>query len=156
MGPFGDPGPNFLNVFWLPERFPKNDDFSSSPKSSKNAESIGPCTPKVGFWIKSDNFWHPFLHRCFNVFRKWQKCEISEEYNAKRGSEPSKTFDFGIDFSYKFFVFSNPPPRGRFSTVKVPGYTQKGDFGAIRDFPGRRKRFLGAAFLSKNADSKYR
>ena len=32
-------------------------------------------------------------------FQKIQKCEISEEYNAKRGSEPSKTFDFRIDFS---------------------------------------------------------
>ena len=38
-----------------------------------------------------------FFHYFFNICRKWQKCEISEAYNAKRGSEPSKTFDFHID-----------------------------------------------------------
>ena len=32
----------------------------------------------------------------------WNK---SEEYNAKRGSEPSKTFDFRIDFGLIFNVF---------------------------------------------------
>ena len=63
------------------------------------AESIDPWAPKVAFWIKEHDFGPPFWHRFFDFFRKWQKCEISEEYNAKRGSEPSKTFDFRMDFS---------------------------------------------------------
>ena len=64
-------------------------------------------------------------------FRKWQKCEISEEYNAKRGSEPSKTFDFRIEFSIHFNVFSEPPSRDHFWKVQAPMYAQKSDFGPI-------------------------
>ena len=74
------------------------------------AESIDPWAPKVAFSIKIHDFWAPFWHRFFDFFRKWQKCEISEEYNAKRGSEPSKTMYFCIDFSSNFHVFSNPLP----------------------------------------------
>ena len=48
-----------------------------------------------------------FLHRILNICRKWQKCEISEEYNAKRASKPSKTFDFHINFSSTVHVFPN-------------------------------------------------
>ena len=44
-------------------------------------------------------------------FRKWRKCEINEEYNAKRGSEPSKSIDFCIVFSLNFHVFPNPSRR---------------------------------------------
>ena len=45
-----------------------------------------------------------------NVFQKWRKCEISEDYNAKRGSEPSKSSDVCIDFSLNFHVFPNTLP----------------------------------------------
>ena len=102
-------------------------------------ESIDPWAPKVAFWTKNHNFWAPFWHRFFDFLRKGRKCKISEEYNAKRGSGPSNFMDFGIDFAWYFRVFSKPAPRGHFSRVKVPVYTQKYDFGAIRDFPGRRK-----------------
>ena len=101
--------------------------------------SIEPLAPKDRFFIKKCDLWHPFLHRFLDFFRKWRKCEISEEYNAKRGSEPSKTSHFRIDFSLNFHVFSEPPPRLHFLTVKVPVYNQKYDFGAIRDYRGRRK-----------------
>ena len=43
----------------------------------------------------------------FSFFQKWRKCEISEEYNAKRGSEPSKSSHSGIDFSLIFMFFPN-------------------------------------------------
>ena len=109
-------------------------------------ESIDHWAPKVAFWIKIHDFWSPFWHRLFHFFRKGRKCEISEEYNAKRGSEPSKTFDFGIDFSFNFHDFSEPPPRGHFSRVKVPVYAHKYDFGPIFDCPGVPETARGAAF----------
>ena len=130
---------DFYRFFDDPERPRKNNDFSNPQKSTKMAESIDPGAPKVGFWSKNLYFWAPFWHRFFDFFRKRRKCVISEEYNAKRGSEPSKTFDFCIDFSCNFHVFSEPPPRGHFSRVKVPVVPQKCDFGAIFDFPGPRK-----------------
>ena len=109
------------------------------------AESIDPWAPKVAFWIKIHDFWALFWYRFFTFFRKWQKCEISEEYNAKRGSEPSKIFDFRIDVSLTFHVFSEPPPRGHFSRVKVPVYTQKSAPG--RGSPPRRGRvWIGKLF----------
>ena len=40
-------------------------------------ESIGPWVPRSRFWTKKRDFWHPFLHRFFYFFRKWQKCETS-------------------------------------------------------------------------------
>ena len=57
------------------------------------------------FW---HGFWHnfgAFFNQTFNFFREWRKCVISEEYNTKRASEPSKTFDFRIDFSSNVHVF---------------------------------------------------
>ena len=71
-------------------------------------ESIDHWAPKVAFWIKIHDFWSPFWHRLFHFFRKGRKCEISEEYNAKRGSEASKTFDFRIVFSLFSCFCSNP------------------------------------------------
>ena len=68
-----------------------------------------------------------------------RKCVISEEYNAKRGSEPSKTFDFRFGFSLNFHVFSEPPSRSHFWRVQAPTYPQKCVFGPIFDFPGIRK-----------------
>ena len=100
------------------------------------AQSIDPWSPKVKLSSKNLYFWAPFWHRFFDLFfQKWRKCEISEEYNAKRGSEPSKTFDFRIVFSLNFHVFSEPPSRDHFWRVQAPIYAQTCDFGAILD-PG--------------------
>ena len=84
------------------------------------AESIDPGAPKVGFFNKNLYFWAPFWHRFFDFFRKRRKCVISEEYNAKRGSEPSKTCEFRIDFSYFFDVFPNSLPETIFRGSKRP------------------------------------
>ena len=62
---------------------------------------------------------------------------MSEEYNAQRGSEPSKIMDFRIDFPLNFHVFSEPPSQRAFSRVKVPVYNQNYDLGAIRDWPSK-------------------
>ena len=114
-------------------------------------ESIDHWAPKVAFWIKIHDFWSPFWHRLFHFFRKGRKCEISEEYNAKRGSEPSKTFDFRIDVSLKFDVFSELTPRHNFSRVKVPVYAHKYDFGPTFAFPATPKTTLGATFSVQQA-----
>ena len=105
---------DFYRFFNDPKRHRKNNDFSNPQKSTKIAESIDPGAPKVCFWSKNLYFWAPFWHRFFDFFRKRRKCVISEEYNAKRGSEPSKTFDFRIVFSLNFHVFSEPPSRDHF------------------------------------------
>ena len=69
--------------------------------------------------IKNDNFWPPFWHRFFDLFRKSKKCEISEVYNAKRGSEPSKTCHFRIVFFHRnFIVFPKPLPESIFRGSK--------------------------------------
>ena len=70
-------------------------------------ESIDHWALKVAFWIKIHDFWVPFWYRFFNFFRKGRKCKISEEYNAKRGSEPSKTIDFRIEFHLILMFFPN-------------------------------------------------
>ena len=119
------------------------------------AESIDPCAPKVAFWTKKHDFRHPFSHRFFGFFRKWQKCEINEEYNAKRGSEPLKTFDFRIDFSCNFNTFSKLTPRHHFSRVKVPVYAHKYDFWLIFDCPKVPKTTLGATFSAQEAPKRW-
>ena len=106
---------------------------------------------KDHFLTKKEDFWVPFLHHFFDFFRKWRKCEISEEYNAKRGSEPSKTSHFRIDFSLNFHVFSKTPSRGHFWRAQAPVYTQKYDFGAIYDFPRVPKLALGTTFSTNKA-----
>ena len=54
-------------------------------QSTRGRQSLGFGTKKLPFNIN--------IGIEFPFFPKLQKCEISEEYNAKRGSEPSKTFD---------------------------------------------------------------
>ena len=88
-----------------------------------------------------------FFHRILNICRKLQKCEISEEYNAKRASKPSKTFDFHINFSFKVHVFQMPtktlflfafwPPKG---TKKSPYWFFRVVLGAPSDFEGPQSR----------------
>ena len=89
---------DFYRFFGTPNRHRKIDVFSNPQKSTKVSFSIEPLAPKDRFFIKKYDFWPPFWHRFFDFFQKWRKCEISEEYNAKRGSEPSKTSHFRIDF----------------------------------------------------------
>ena len=117
---FGAPRLDFYRFFDDPERHRKNNDFSNPQKSTKMAKSIDPGAPKVGFGSKNLYFWAPFWHRFFDFFRKRRKCVISEEYNAKRGSEPSKTFHFYIDFSSNFHVFPKPLPNSIFGGSKCP------------------------------------
>ena len=75
-------------------------------------------------------------------------CEISEEYNAKRGSEPSKTIDFCIDLSWIFHVFFQTTLQRPSLEVQAPVYTQKCDFGTIYDFLGVQQSTLGTTFPS--------
>ena len=89
----------FFAIFERLEPTSKNGEFSNHSKNAKMAESIDHGTPRGGFLIKKHDFGTPFLHRFFDFCQKWRKCEISEEYNAKRGSEPSKSIDFSTDFS---------------------------------------------------------
>ena len=142
---------DFYRFFDDPKRHRKNNDFSNPQKSTKMVLSIDPGAPKARFFMKKHDFWPPFWHRFFDFFRKWRKCEISEEYNAKRGSEPSKTFHFRIDFSSNFHVFSEPPSRGHFWRVQAPVYTQKCDFGAIYDFSRVQKSTLETTLSAKRA-----
>ena len=72
------------------------------------AESIDHGTTRGGFLIKKHDFWAPFFRRFFDFCQKWRKCEISEEYNAKRGSEPSKPSIFASIFHQMFMFFQNP------------------------------------------------
>ena len=87
----------------------KINDFSNDQKSTKIAKSIDPVPPKVRFWSKNQDFRVSFWHSFFDIFPKWRKCVISEEYNAKRGSEPSKTFDCRVGFSLIVHVFFPNP-----------------------------------------------
>ena len=115
------------------------------------ALSIDSWTSKVRFLIKKHDFRAPFLYLFFNYFQKWRKCEISEEYNAKRGSEPSKTSHFRVDFSSFFHLFSEPPSWGHFWRAQAPVYIQKYDLGAICDFSRGQKSTLGTTFSTNKA-----
>ena len=72
-------------------------------------------------------------------------------YNAKRGSEPSKTFDFSIDLSWNVDVFSEPSSRHHFSRVKAPVYAHKYDFEPTFDFPTVPKPTLAATFSAQGS-----
>ena len=106
VGALGHPRLDIYRFFEDPKRHRKSGDFSNPPKSTKMALSIDPGASKARLLIKKLDFWAPFWHRFFNFFQKWRKCEISEEYNAKRGSEPSKSINFCIDFFIKSMIRS--------------------------------------------------
>ena len=78
-----------------------------------------------------------------------QKCEISEEYNAKRGSEPSKTFDFRIDFSLNFDVFPNSLPDTIFRGSKCPAMLTNTIFDRFSIFQRSQNRSLERHFQPK-------
>ena len=61
--------------------------------------------------LRSQRLLASLLTSIFRLFSKMAKVIISEEYNAKRGSEPSKSINFYIDFSSNFHVFPNPHTR---------------------------------------------
>ena len=103
--------------------------------TSQKAVSMGPRRslgrPKLIFYDLGIDFGlilGSFFHQNFDIIRKWRKCEISEEYNAKRASEPSKTFDFRIDFSSTFVVFSKHLPKRCFSAFKPPEGAKKSPY----------------------------
>ena len=96
----------FFYRFWdVPKLHRKITFFLNFPKSSKVLFLVELVMPGDRFSIQKYDFWHPFWHPFFDFFQKWRKCEISEEYNAKLGSRPSKTFDFPIEISLNFRVF---------------------------------------------------
>ena len=108
--------------------------------TSQKAVSMGPRRslgrPKsicYDFGIDFGVIFGFFFHQIKNICRKWQKCEIREEYNAKRASKPSKTFDLHIDFSSKFHVFSKCQPKRCFVRLLAAQGHQK---VAVLNFSG--------------------
>ena len=97
LGAPGTSQGSILRIFGCLRLTSKNNDFSNPQKQRKykNESTLG--RPTAPFLIKKHDFWLPFWHRFFDFFQKGRKCEINAEYNAKRGSEPSKTSHFRID-----------------------------------------------------------
>ena len=82
--------------------------FFEASKINQNGR-INQLTSAQGpFFDKKTRLLASLLASFFRFFRKLRKCVISEEYSAKRGSEPSKTFDYRFDFSLNLHVFPNP------------------------------------------------
>ena len=105
-----------------------------------------------------NDFRPPFWDRFFDIFPKWRKCEISEEYNAKRDSEPSKSIDCWCRLSIVFLFFSEPPSTGHFLGPRCQPSRKSAVSGrfenrksAIFDFQGVSKSTLGAPFSAKKA-----
>ena len=103
--------------------------------TSQKAVSMGPRRslgrPKYVFYdlgIEFGLILGSFFHQFFDIIRKWRKCEISEEYNAKRASEPSKTFDSRFEFSSTFFVFSKYHPKRVFFAFWPPEGAKKSPY----------------------------
>ena len=113
--PLGLPLVEYYRFFVVPTRHRKIYNFFNRRKAAQMALSSNPASSKDGFLTKKHDLRHPFLHQFIDFFRKWQNCEISEEYNAKRGFEPPTSFDVRIDFSSNFNEFSKHPSRYHFS-----------------------------------------
>ena len=109
--PAGLPWDEFNQLFDDSKRHRKITDFSNPQKTYKVIESTAFLTSKEGFSCKNHDFWVPFCYRFLPVLGKWQKCVISEEYNAKRVSEPSKNSKNRIDFSLNLHAFLKPLPK---------------------------------------------
>ena len=77
-----------------------------NPQKLQNQSTLG--RPRSHLKPKAITFGFHFGIDFSTFCRKGRKCEISEEYNAKRGSEASKTFDFRIVFSLFSCFCSNP------------------------------------------------
>ena len=100
---------------------------TSITTTSQKAVSMGPRRPlgrpKLIFYDLGIDFGlilGSSFHQESDIIRKWRKYEISEEYNAKRASEPSKTFDFRFEFSSTFVVFSKHLPKLVFPHFGIP------------------------------------
>ena len=125
---------------------------STSSKMSQKVEFIEPGVLKDRLWTKRHHFLGPLLHCFFNFSRKRRKCVISEEYNAKRGSRPSKCDHFSIQKSLIFNVFVRVPPGVHFWRARVPTYTQKCDFGSPWNFHRAENGFLETAIFDEKVD----
>ena len=131
---------------WLrAKRHRKNIPFGAASKSSQRPpEGPKALAPRAIWLLRS------FLHWFFDFFfQKWRKCEISEAYNAKRGSEPSKTFHFRIVFSSNFHVFPKPLPNSIFGGSKCPSSLENSFLDRFSIFKGSRNRPLGRPFWPK-------
>ena len=91
----------------------------------------------------------------FYFFEKMRKCEISEEYNAKRGFEPSKTFDFGIIFLQISSFFPNPLPEAIFGGSRCPSRLPCPIFDRFPIFQGSQNGALARHFRPKRRQKGY-
>ena len=62
----GRPGAAFYRFLDDPKRHRKINDFPTSPKTPRMAQSIDPGAPEARFWTKKHDFWGPFWHRFFD------------------------------------------------------------------------------------------
>ena len=63
---------DFNGSFGTPKRHQKTKIFRHRPKTSQDALTIDPGTPKCHFWPQNHDFWGPSLHRFF-IFTKMAK-----------------------------------------------------------------------------------
>ena len=103
--------PIFTDVLTTQNTIEKSMIFQTSKNQPKwmNQSNLGGQCP---FWHQKALLLGPFNidFSFFFFFRKGRKCEISKEYNAKRGSEPSKNINGCIIFHMFFMFFPNPLP----------------------------------------------
>ena len=98
------------------DKHPKN-----LQKSTKMTLSIEPLVLGDRFLMKKLDFRRHCLRWFFDCFfQKGRKCEIGEEYNVKRGSEPSKPLIFALIFHKLFMLFSNTLLEAIFRGSKSP------------------------------------
>ena len=117
------------------------------PTSPTNVNtSLRRLRPAGELLTNKQDFGGPFVHRFCVFIQKLQNYEISEEYNAKRGSEPTKTLAFRIDVSLSFHVFCDPSLGEHFWRVKVPTYAKKMQFWSNFGSMGVQKHALELHF----------
>ena len=128
----GSPRGSILSIFYHPRSTSKKQRFFESPKNGPNGKINRPWRVQGSVWDQKTRLSRSFWHRFFDFFKKRRKCEISEEYNAKRGSEPSKTFHF------------------RFGGSKRPSILKTAFLDRFSIFQGSQKRPLGRHFRPKS------
>jgi len=87
----------------------------ASPESQK----LDPGGFMGRFGSKKHVFWCPFWHRFFNIFQKWRKCVISEEYNVFRGSGPWKSDPILIQNMLNSRIWFKHLPGDNFGRARV-------------------------------------